>query len=357
MKVLLLHGYSAENKGDGLLVRESLDLIREALGPGVSVVLAASHPESFDGLGVEVVMAKPGLRGYDRKYMSLLRRTEDFDAIVAVGGGYLRAGRPVEAAKNLLVQGPQLWAASLQGDKAVYLPQSIGPGRGMLRALLASRLKRLHRVWVRDDRSLQEFPFPNVDRSPDLAILGMKRRAVPFDGRLNPVLTVRPLRGAAPRALVDLRERLGRIDSYIQSSVASNDDTGAVVGLEPDRILSRGEFIETNTTARVVIAVRLHAALMALAAGHYVIHLAYERKGFGAFQDLGIDEFVHSVNRFDPDTVCRQAQQLGSLPGLRHDYDAQLRRALAGAATARREVISSLRACAGINAREIAEWA
>ena len=55
---------------------------------------------------------------------------------------------------------------------------------------------------------------------------------------------------------------------------------------------------------------RLHAALMALKAGHYVIHLAYERKGFSAFEDVGLSEWVHNVNTFTPTEVRAQVEAL-----------------------------------------------
>jgi polysaccharide pyruvyl transferase WcaK-like protein len=43
---------------------------------------------------------------------------------------------------------------------------------------------------------------------------------------------------------------------------------------------------------RIVISARLHGALESIAAGFPAIHLSYESKGWGAFEDLGISEFV-----------------------------------------------------------------
>jgi len=44
------------------------------------------------------------------------------------------------------------------------------------------------------------------------------------------------------------------------------------------------------------------------------VHLSYERKGFGAYSDLGIDRFVHNVFDFDPDLVLSQVAELRADP-------------------------------------------
>jgi polysaccharide pyruvyl transferase WcaK-like protein len=60
----------------------------------------------------------------------------------------------------------------------------------------------------------------------------------------------------------------------------------------------------------VAISVRLHGALQAINAGIPTIHLSYERKGYGAYTDLGIKKWVHSVHDFSPETVADQAREL-----------------------------------------------
>ena len=100
--------------------------------------------------------------------------------------------------------------------------------------------------------------------------------------------------------------------------------------LNPRRILSRGDlFLNGASAKRVVVAVRLHAALMALQAGHYVIHLSYERKGFAAFEDLGLKEYVHNAFSFDPETVHAHLDRLLNNAAAREEYDAAVNRAAA----------------------------
>jgi polysaccharide pyruvyl transferase WcaK-like protein len=40
------------------------------------------------------------------------------------------------------------------------------------------------------------------------------------------------------------------------------------------------------------------------------IHLSYERKGFGAFSDLGVSEYCHGFKKFSPELIVTQAESL-----------------------------------------------
>ncbi|WP_285249778.1 polysaccharide pyruvyl transferase family protein [Pseudarthrobacter sp. fls2-241-R2A-168] len=348
-RVLIAHGYSAKNSGDGLLVHESIELIKEAFGSEVCLTILASYPESFSHLGVRVVGTKPTSRGYDKEYVSLLRsRFRDFDVVVGVGGGYLRAGNCLELLKTGLVMGPQLMQVARSKTPSVYLPQSIGPARLGSRGLMAALLRRIGTVWVRDDRSAKEFADADVSRSPDLAILGMKRTYLPFGQNDPVVLSVRSHRGSVPEAVYVLRAKMGVVDSFIQSTVGGNDDTRAVHSLLPRKVLDQASLMLRPASAKVVVAMRLHAALMALRAGHYVIHLSYERKGFGAFSDLGLSEYVFNVHDFDPEQVRRLAQDLLENEELRDHYDASVARASDEVRSSRRAIVSSLQQAVGL---------
>lgn len=351
MKVLVLHAYSAENAGDGLLVRETLSLIRDALGSDTRITVAASHPDTFAGLDVDIVDSSPGIFGYNRKYLNVLRSMSDFDAIVGVGGGYLRAGYIIEAMKTALVHGPQLVAASLTKTPSVYLPQSIGPANPLVRRLLKSRLENVDIVYVRDDRSLAEFSHAGVTRTSDLAILSSApRENILLDVDPNPVISVRAVRGKVSPLVIDFAQQVETFDGYIQSETSGNNDLEAMRSVGPQRILSRRELMEPvdGEKSRVVVAVRLHAALMALQAGHFVIHLAYERKGFGAFEDLGLDAYVHNVNKFEPFRVVRQMRELLSDEDLRAKYVQSLNSVFEQSASHRDRLVMDLRQVAGV---------
>ncbi|WP_180814716.1 polysaccharide pyruvyl transferase family protein [Kocuria flava] len=345
MKVLIIHAYSADNKGDGLLVEESLRLVREAFGPETEVGLVASYPDSFAYLGCRTYQSRPTSRGFDTAYIKLLlSRAKDYDVIVSVGGGFLRGKKCVELLKTVIVNGPQMCVAFIRGRDSVYLPQSIGPF-----GIIAIRpfrwfLGRMRAIWLRDDRSVAELGLANTHRSPDLAILGMVRKKKAFNAEAPVVLTVRHVNGKLADDVVALNRLLGQVDSYVQSDVGTNTDVQAVRELGPLSVLTYADLITGNQDSRVVIAVRLHAALMALAAGHYVIHLAYERKGFGAFQDLGLHSYVHNVNNFDANAVMQTVQNLQQHADLRAKYDRQIAVSLQKASSTEALVVESLRA-------------
>ncbi|VTQ74518.1 polysaccharide pyruvyl transferase CsaB [Stenotrophomonas maltophilia] len=329
--VLILHAYSAENLGDGLLVAETLKAVRAAFDDeAIEAVVLASYPESFESIpGVRFVRSKPGRFGYPSEYLHALWSMDRFDAIVAVGGGYLRAKSMKEALKTALVHGPQLLAAAWRAPRrAVYLPQSIGPAHFGSRLILRGVLRRMQKVFLRDDRSIEEMGLPNALRAADLAAGRMSERGVSLAVADVPVLSVRHVNGRLPGGLLPLANSIGTYDSYIQSTVRSNDDRPATSELTYRRLIPRPEMMGSAAEPRVVVAVRLHAALMALAAGHYVVHLAYERKGFGAFGDLDIPEFVHNVNSFDQEKVLAQVHLLLGSQAARAEYNDRLRHSM-----------------------------
>ncbi|WP_372487651.1 polysaccharide pyruvyl transferase family protein [Agromyces atrinae] len=345
MKILLLHGYSATNAGDGLLVAESLELLRESFGDDAEITVIALYPETFDFDGVRVIDSRPTKRGYPAEFRKTLSAIDDFDLVVGVGGGYLRSGNLTETLKTLLVHGPQLRAAARRRGPVVYLPQSVGPFRLGTRSLFRRPLSRVDAIHLRDDRSVAELDVPVSVRTPDMALLSNNWRPRESDRSAQldrPVVSVRHVRGKLSDDLTSLVQTLGSFDGYVQSTGGSNDDRAAVAETSPLRILERSELIAEGAPSRVVVAVRLHAALMALQAGHWVIHLAYERKGFGAFSDLGLPDYVYNVNAFDERAVARQVDELLHDAEARRRYDAAITGSRARLERARDSVKSHL---------------
>lgn len=328
-RAIILHGYSAANRGDGLLVELALDIVREALGDDVEITVAANHPDSFQGMGVRVLDSGLRRTGYRRTYLRALRRLHEFDLVVGVGGGYLRFGHVVESLKAGLIHGPQLLAAARTTAPTVYLPQSIGPLRLGSRPVVRRLLRSVDLVFARDDRTVAELALANVVRTSDLAlgeITSDGRDASRLTPDAPPVLSVRYVDGGITDPLADLARRMGTYDGYVQSTAGKNDDRPAMASMSAQTTLTFDDLMVRGATdgVRVVVAVRMHAALMALKAGHYVIHLSYERKGFAAFADLGLAEFVHNVRRFDPALVERQVAAILADESERRRYDALL---------------------------------
>ena len=175
--VALIHAYSRRNAGDGLLVDLSLEQLRRAGVRAEECEVFALDAASFSDLphvhqvgvpgrrlspgmipaGAQLVAS--GLEGATRGRVRIGRLADVLaraEAIVAVGGGYLRTGTLVSSIGTLLNHVPQLATASRSNAPTLYLPQSIGPLRGPVGGLVARLLQRIDLVCVRDDRSRDE---------------------------------------------------------------------------------------------------------------------------------------------------------------------------------------------------------
>lgn len=328
MRVVLTHGYSATNSGDGLLVRESRKLLDEAFGT-VSFTLDALDPDSFSPTAMrtqhplwpsaepsKAQKVRAGIRALTLglpTHRSIATRLSA-DLVVAVGGGYLRGSYLEEAFKSSIVHRPQLPIAA--GPPSVYLPQSIGPFPDPMASWWLKRLRLAARVYVRDDRSLDlmdRLGIPSV-RMPDLALLRLATQQV------------RPVRGHGIAVVArDLRDRnyTRRVRDLVQQTEAEiliqahgggNDDRAFARELGARKVRLLRDAIASDSPPAVVVSVRLHGSLEAILAGVPSVHLGYERKGWGAYEDLGLRDFVHSARHFDLLQVVDQAENVASQP-------------------------------------------
>ncbi len=338
--VAVVHAYSRVNRGDGLLVDLTLErLARAGVGVG-SCVVCALDPASFADLPRTVGVGTAG-RAADRDAVAAagrgvavaagavhpaLARTAaaralaDAEAFVAVGGGYLRTGSRVNAVGTALNHLPQLLAVTRSGRPSLYLPQSVGPLEGPVGRVVARSLGRVGSLHVRDDRSVATLDgMVAVTRTPDLAVLDLAERLVDRaqDGGGGPTLLIgRALPGADRfgERLLDLAGRLGDVSWAVQAegSTAKSDRTfyaalGVPVAGRTADLLERREW-------GAVVSVRLHGALEALLAGVPAIHLGYERKSWGAYEDLGLAGYVHPARSFAPEAVAAQVAALRADP-------------------------------------------
>jgi polysaccharide pyruvyl transferase WcaK-like protein len=391
--VALLHAYSARNSGDGLLVDLSVGLLREAFGETVRVSIVAADPDSFPAY--DDVRAAPVLaeRGTDRllgataaalpvrvngRLKTLHSLLDEVDLIVGVGGGYLRARTALEALKLEAGHLLQMRAARVSGKPAVYLPQSIGP-------VLSSRVVGMHlqsllgsfdTVFVRDDRSVAFLAAnPNTRRAPDLAVLdfgqrseAVTRQASSADGSVRHVAFVlrrAPAWRAQRRArydasiarLVEQVQASCRVSFAVQSTGRGNDDPAYYRGLgirEP--LIPLKTLLETDRPD-VTVSVRLHGALESILHGVPAFHVSYERKGFGAYADMKLDNWVVNGANFDPAHVCRTILA----PGATMAFWSAAQSGFARIRAARTHVIDALRAAcrarSGIEAAAAADEA
>lgn len=323
MRVVVLHAYSARNRGDRWLVELTHELLKDAGHEGSEVETFAIDPSSFNGdsfLGKfrsssDVFRLNGKFRDLGLAIGSIVsgqtavrRAVARADLVLGVGGGYLRAGNFKEGMRTLFAHVPQLFISSRSHASVIYLPQSIGPLKGLAGKLIGNLLNDIDLVFVRDDTSMKE--VPSAQRMPDLAALKLGKTQPKLAEGNELVLSVRPV-GAdcAHEKLRRLNVLLRPQILGVQSRGGKNEDLPLTesIALPGQAILP---MVEASKMAGVVVAVRLHAAMGSIAAGVPAIHLSYERKGWGVFEDLGMLDFVHDVRTFDPELVARQVREV-----------------------------------------------
>jgi len=326
---LILHVFSRRNEGDGLLVDLALEALETAGVERRDCIVLALDPESFADLShAERAPGEPrsvlswklaGAAGElgaaimgGGHVASLARRAK---GLVAVGGGYLVADSPVRQAGVLLNHYAQLRAAARSPAPSIYLPQSIGPLGTPIGPIVRRELTRLDRVYVRDDQTLDQLRMPNVRRCADLAVMKLAR-SLPKRGVETssgpPVIVARGLPSASDyqQRLLQLRDSIRQPLWAVQADVPGpRSDRSFYNRLGISDVGPLSSVLRTSPPP-VVVSVRLHGAIGALLAGVPAIHLAYERKGWGAYEDLGLNEYVHDARTFDPVLVARQVEQL-----------------------------------------------
>jgi polysaccharide pyruvyl transferase WcaK-like protein len=330
---LILHAFSRRNAGDGLLVDLTLEALQAAGVNKEDCVVLALDPESFSDLDhVERAPGEPRAVPSFRLLESVGELTasltgkgrvaslvSEANGLIAVGGGYLVADSAVRQAGVLLNHYAQLRAAARSKAPSVYLPQSIGPLHGPVGRMVRRELRGLDRLYVRDDQTLSELEGPNVRRCADLAVMKLAR-SLPeggAHGNVGPAVIVArdlPNSGTYERRLQQLQSAMQHPRWAVQADIQGPRSDRAFynrLGIEDSGSLSS---VLRGSKPSAIVSVRLHGAIAALLAGVPAIHLAYERKGWGAYEDLGLNKYVHDARTFDPALVARQVEELSMDP-------------------------------------------
>ena len=344
MKYVITHAYSATNSGDGLLVDEAIQLLLE-VDRDAEITVLALDPQSFEDrenvrfihpysgnrdaptkIGMLLAAGRAVVRGF-RLPRNVSTLVQEAGLVVGVGGGYMRGANIVEAVKMVLAHMPQLASVNRVAARAVYLPQSVGALRWGTSALLRTHGNNI--VWhVRDDRSAAIVARTGiVRRTPDTAVLPLGVDAVPVENRVFGGAEPEKF-GIVARSLTSTRKRIHRYlysirrvasalaaEPLLQARARGNNDDRfyeQAFGRNATASLIEATAPGAEDRPSVVVSVRLHGAIQSIRNGVPAIHLSYERKGWGAYEDLGIAEYVHNVFDFDPVLVARQARDLAS---------------------------------------------
>ncbi|MFE0748293.1 polysaccharide pyruvyl transferase family protein [Gordonia sp. NPDC058843] len=327
MSIVVLHAYSRTNSGDGLLVDLTVRRLSRIF-PEDRIVIVAQDPGSFPEYEVRSWSAARSLLAPSSRWSTvqvsltgparhLLSELDAARLIVGVGGGYLRASSVLELAKSFFAHYSQLKAATSANAPAVYLPQSIGPYPKYLSRIVLNRVGRLQAFHVRDDRSLEFLAgAQNVKRTPDLAVLELFENEIgTIDGPFGrPVAIAREIDrpGTYYDTLRDMSDT-GRFDWAVQASARGNNDVPLSQRLAGGCAKPVSEVLNGDQ-CRVVVSTRLHGALEAILRGYPAVHLGYERKSWGAFEDLGLGEFVLDCRRTSGAEVAKVVDRIENDP-------------------------------------------
>lgn len=338
MKIVLFNCYSAKNSGDGLLVDLAAEKIFQ-IYPGAQITIIASDPSSFSSrkytvesneffalgvIGIPLILSKLFFFILTGVYKSsLYSKYANYDLAFSVGGGYLRFGSCLETLKTAVVHLSQLaWISSNFGKPHIALSQSIGPFRFFPKKLLSKFFTVTSEIHLRDDRSFSDLKFLSgkIYREKDCAVekfmtdIKCRPSTNTEKGDKKCVVVLRDFR----RSEIQTREIIKNIERSLsdfqiiyatQSTIGGNDDNKfySRYGLTTAGLLK--EVLSDNKNA-IVLSVRLHGALESMMSGHKTFHLSYERKGFGAFEDMGLSVFVDNVYSFKPESVSARLNEL-----------------------------------------------
>lgn len=270
-----------------------------------------------------------------RKALDTICEYLDSDLVIASGGTYLVPAYSVEAP----IQDYEfaLWL----GRPLVFMPQSMGPFADMpQRARLLDVLCRSKSVMVRDAQSRQHLidigvPFAQVSVVPDaafaLASTKARSRGENRGARLRIAVSVREWTHFARKSVDDgmddyftaiadlvkwLVEARGAqitlvsscqgIPDYWTNDAATADKV--VCRLDPktaEQVIVDRDFrqpaalLELLEEFDLVVATRMHMAILALCVGTPVLPIAYEFKTSQLFNGLGLGDFVTSIEEIE----------------------------------------------------------
>jgi polysaccharide pyruvyl transferase WcaK-like protein len=106
-----------------------------------------------------------------------------------------------------------------------------------------------------------------------------------------------------------------RLSYAVQSTGRGNDDAAYYRRLGIAETLPSLKQLLASDTPDVVVSVRLHGALEAILHGVPAFHLSYERKGFGAYGDLNVSDWVANAASFDADAVAARIFTANAVSG------------------------------------------
>lgn len=352
MKIVLANAWHDDNKGDSAIALATLGFLHRRY-PGAEVhlrsLLRADDP-AFARAYRHVQLQFPDTKILPRAW----RRGPIIDADLVV----LQGGSNVfDSGRGLILGLPRLvrvlfpaWAAQRAGIPTVFLGHTLGPfPPGPARWLVRRILARSEAVILREARSRDlaialGVPPDVLTTAPDLAFAiepdesslvhnvlttrGLRNRRFaafavrrhPYRGEADTSEMIRTLARAARRLLDDGVVEQAVVVAHTVGPTPVEDDRevshrlAEAIGHNAtviDNDLTAPELAALYGHAEVVVSVRLHGALLALAGGTPAFAISYfTAKTEGVMDQLGMADRVASFDDLDEDDVFERARAL-----------------------------------------------
>ncbi|WP_181435882.1 polysaccharide pyruvyl transferase family protein [Curtobacterium sp. MCSS17_006] len=361
-----MNAYSYKNAGDAAIMLSTARLLRDLGAESVAIASRYDDGDAYGRLGLPVVppvVAFPAsgqgsravrlavLLGASVKAIASIashgklgakRLRGDYDTLVIAGGGYMYSSKRrfnMSLWHSLL--SVKFGVAALRN--VLMMPQSIGPiDRWLDRVVVEWALKDVS-VVVREIRSLdassREPHFDELHVVDDVAFYpGLEFGAPASRGKATlrlvvmdwtwsrSVSAVRFERYVQQMALLaDLAAESGyEVVIGGHSSLGEHDQDDVQVARRIQALSRSNPSVDTNTdvvhlydeysNAAIIVGTRLHSCIMALSVGTPAVGLSYQEKTPGVLAGIGHEEFVHSVDNFEPEVLMAQVRALVTAP-------------------------------------------
>lgn len=304
MRLVISGYYGFGNAGDEAVLAAMLGALRPRL-PTARITVLSAHPQHTRRVH--------NVHSIPRTGLGVVRALAGTDLFLSGGGSLIQDQTSARSAVYYL---GLLALAEVLARRTMVFAQGIGPlRRGWVRALARFVLNRVHLITVRDEDSLRTLRELGVRRTAHLvADPVFALDAAPEDH----VRDLVGARGRGPRLGLALRPWGG--DTYVAAVVDAVQGAHTVLGgsvlafaFHPDRDLPVARAVADAVGAQVVadlppremmaavgtvdvlVGVRLHALICAVATGVAPVGLSYDPKVDALFRRIGVGHLLPLV--------------------------------------------------------------
>lgn len=300
MRIVISGYYGFGNVGDEAVLAAMLAALRPRI-PSAEFTVLSADPEATQALHSVKAVA----RGSARTVAALAGA----DLFLSGGGGLIQ---DVTSARSALYYLTVLGLATVLSRRTMIFAQGIGPvRRRWIRALTRGVLDRVHVISVRDEDSQRVVQELGV-RRPALVVADpvFALEPAPADQMRNLLGgSRRPRIGLAPRPWGGIDYRVPLIDA-VKSLRDEIDAEVVVLAFHPQRDLalcdaiaralngtlasgaSPREMMALIGSLNLLVSVRLHALICAVAMGVAPVGLSYDPKVDGLFRRIGVGQLL-----------------------------------------------------------------